>query len=309
MPPRLCVKPVSNVPVPSDSPLDSLIQINTDDFLAAWGFDRLRYGQNLLRWLARPSATAFARQLLAYDHQVGLGDLMRGGLALTKQYVAGLQVAGRENIPADAPVLILSNHPGLSDTVALFAAIARPDLRVIALDRPLLRSLPNTTQRLYLLPADSLGRMTVTRSVANYLRKGGAVLTFPGGEIEPDPAVLPGAVDSLRTWSESVGLFARLAPQTRIVAAIVSGVLSPQAQNNSLVKIRRDTKKREFLGATLQILWKPYRNTIVRVAFAPPLLGGDLVAVNPDPVYVTSRVTAAARTLIVNPPTQWETIF
>ena len=95
---------------------------------------------------------------------------MRGGLALTKQYAAGLQVAGREHIPTDAPVLILSNHPGLSDTVALFAAIARPDLRVIALDRPLLRSLPNTTQRLYLLPADSPGRMAVTRSVGRKAR-------------------------------------------------------------------------------------------------------------------------------------------
>lgn len=234
---------------------------------------------------------------------------MRGGLVLTQHYAAGLQVAGREHIPTDAPVLVLSNHPGLSDTVALFAAIARPDLRVIALDRPFLRSLPNTAQRLYLLPDDTPGRMTVTRSVANYLRKGGSVLTFPGGEIEPDPAVLPGAVDSLRTWSESVGLFARLAPQTRIVAAIVSGVLSPQAQNNPLIKLRRDRKKREFLGATLQILWKPYRKNIVRVAFAPPLLGSDWIAVNPDPVYVTSQVTQAARTLIETPPVKWETIF
>ena len=87
-----------------------------------------------------------------------------------------------------------------------------------------------------------------------------------------------------------MGLFARLAPQTRIVAAIVSGVLSPAAQHNPFVQLRRDKKKREFLGGTLQILWKPYRNNVVRVAFAPPLRGSDLLAINPDPAYVTGRV-------------------
>jgi len=291
------------------SPLDDLIALNTQDFLDAWGLNDLPFGKRLLRWFARPSATTFARQLLAYDQAVGEGALPKGGLLLTKQYAGGLQVAGRENIPDSGPILILSNHPGLTDTVALFTAIARPDLRVIALDRPFLRSLPNTAAQLYLLPDDAPGRMSITRSVANYLRKGGAVLTFPGGEIEPDPLVLPGAVESLGTWSESVGLFARLVPQTKIIAAIVSGVLSPAAQQHPLVQLRRDKKKREFLGATFQILWKPYRTNTVKVAFAPPLLASDLIATDPSPAYVTAQVTAAARTLITTSPTHWETIF
>lgn len=291
------------------SPLDDLIAINTQDFLDAWGLNQLPIGKRLLRWLARPSATTFARQLLAYDQAVGEGALQKGGLFLTRQYAGGLQVAGREHIPATGPILILSNHPGLTDTVALFTAIARPDLRVIALDRPFLRSLPNTASHLYLLPDDAPGRMSITRSVSNYLRKGGAVLTFPGGEIEPDPLVLPGAVESLATWSESVGLFARLVPQTKIIPAIISGVLSPAAQRHPLVQLRRDRKKREFLGATFQILWKPYRTNIVKVAFAPPLLASDLIAADPSPAYVTAQVTASARKLIEQPSTRWETVF
>lgn len=292
-----------------NSPLDDLIAINTQDFLDAWGLNNLPFGKNLLRRLARPSATAFARQLLAYDQAVGEGALQKGGLLLTKQYAGGLAVSGREHIPATGPVLILSNHPGLTDTVALFTAIARPDLRVIALDRPFLRSLPHTASNLYLLPDDVPGRMSITRAVSNYLRKGGAILTFPGGEIEPDPLVLPGAVESLNTWSESVGLFARLVPQTQIIPTIVGGVLSPAAQHHPLVQLRRDKKKREFLGATFQILWKPYRTNIIKVAFAPPLLASDLIAVNPSPAYVTAQVTQSARNLIEQPPTQWETIF
>lgn len=298
-----------DLPLEAPSPLEDLIAINTQDFLDAWGLNRLPIGKGLLRRLARPSATTFARQLLDYDAAVGEGALPKGGLVLTKAYAGGLAVAGRENLPMTGPVLILSNHPGLTDTVALFSAIARTDLRVIALDRPFLRSLPNTARQLYLLPDDGPGRMTITRNVANYLRKGGSVLTFPGGEIEPDPLVLPGAVEALGTWSESVGLFARLVPQLRIVAAIVSGVLNPAAQNNPLVQLRKDKKKREFLGATFQILWKAYRTNTVKVAFAPPLLASELTAVNPDPAYVTAQVVAAARKLIEQPPTEWQRIF
>jgi hypothetical protein len=45
------------------------------------------------------------------------------------------------------------------------------------------------------------------------------------------------------------------------------------------------------------------------VAFAPPLLAADLIAVNRDPACATSAVTDAARQLITNPPSHWATIF
>ena len=88
-----------------------------------------------------------------------------------------LQVAGRERIAPTGGTLILSNHPGLSDTVALFAATARTDLRVIALDRPFLRALPNTANRLFMLPDDTPGRMAVMRAAAGRSRRRGAVNT------------------------------------------------------------------------------------------------------------------------------------
>lgn len=291
------------------SQLDTLVEINTHDFLDAWGLGRIHFGRDVLKALARPAARDFAREVIAFDESVGNGGLPRGGLMLTKRYTSGLRVAGRDNVPSGGPTLILSNHPGLSDTVALFAAIARTDLHVLALDRPFLCALPNTACHLFMLPDDIGSRPAVIRAAANYLRKGGALLTFPAGQIEPDPLVLPGAVESLKNWSESVGLFARLAPQTRIVAAIVSGVLSPEAQRNPIIRLRRDRTKREFLGATFQILWPPYRRNVVRVAFAPPLLAADLIAANPGPAHVTAAVVEAARQLITNPPSQWETIF
>lgn len=289
--------------------LNTLTDLNTQDFLGAWGLDRLRFGQSLLRALSRPSAAAFARELIAYDDAVGEGGLPRGGLYLLRRYTAGLRVAGREHLPSSGAALILSNHPGLSDTVALFAAIARTDLRVLGLDRAFLRALPNTARQMFLMPDGAHGRIATIRAAANFLRKGGALLTFPAGQIEPDPLALPGAVESLSHWAESIGVFARLAPQTQIIAAIVSGVLSPEAQRNPIIHIQRDQKKREFLGATLQILWKGYRRNRVNVAFAKPLLASDLIAQNPDPAYVTASVVDLARQLITNPPSRWEIIF
>jgi len=273
---------------------ETLTQINIDDFLSAWGLKRF----GLARMLARPAAQTFAREVIAYDDAVGASGWQVGGAALVKRYAGGLQVAGAENIPREGPTLILSNHPGLTDSVALFASIPRNDLRLIALDRPFLRALPHTGSRIFHLPDDPSQRAGATRLAAHYIKHGGAVLTFPAGHIEPDPLIQTGAMDSLASWSESIGLFARLVPQMKIVVAIVGAVLLEEAQRNPLTKLRRTKKDQELLGAALQILWRPYQRNMVRVAFTPPLLAADLLKANPDPVEVTKAVTGEAKKLI-----------
>jgi hypothetical protein len=289
------------------SQLETLIELNIQDFMAAGGLAQIPFGRGLLRALLRPAAARFARNLIEYDHEVGAGGLERGGRTLIKRYATGLRVAGQ--VPRTGPVFILANHPGLTDTVALFAAIARPDLKLLALDRPFLKALPNTAERLFMLPDDPPGRLAMIRAAATYLRRGGALLTFPAGEIEPDPLALPGAVESLSNWSESIGVFARFAPRAQLVTAIVSGVLNPAAQQNPIIRLRKDRRQREFLGATLQILWPAYRRNVVQVAFSPPFAAADLIAIDPDPSYVTCTMVEAARNLIERPPAVWETVF
>lgn len=248
--------------------------------------------------LSRTAAETFARDVIAYDDAVGAGGWQAGGATLVKRYAGGLQVAGAENILGEGPTLILSNHPGLTDSVALFASIPRNDLRLIALDRPFLRALPHTWSRIFYLPDDPTQRASVTRAAAHYIKQGGAVLTFPAGHIEPDPLIQTGAIESLASWSGSIGLFARLVPQMKIVVAIVGAVLLEEAQRNPLTKLRRSKKDQELLGAALQIIWRPYQRNVVRVAFAPPLLASDLLKANPDPVAVTQAVTHSAKQLI-----------
>jgi hypothetical protein len=178
--------------------------------------------------------------------------------------------------------------------MAMFASLPRRDLRAVASDRPFLRALPNTSRQLIYVPDDPRARLGVVRLGVGHLRSGGALLTFPAGRIEPDPAVLPGAVESLQTWSESVALFVRLAPQTQIVPAIIRGVFAPASLRSPLTRLRRQTQDRERLAATCQILLQSvlsaYRPANVRVTFGMPIQA--------DSATVMQAVTEQARRLI-----------
>jgi 1-acyl-sn-glycerol-3-phosphate acyltransferase len=186
-----------------------------------------------------------------------------------------VEVEGQENVVPEGPLLLVANHPGLADAIALFAATPRRDLRVIAAERPFLEALPNTSR--YLIPVSeaSPGRSGAVRAAARHLRGGGAILTFPGGEIEPDPAVLPGAAGALERWSGSLDLFARLVGDLTVVPAVVSGVLSPAALRNPLTLVRRRKKDREWLAATIQMMMPALRNVTTRIAFGPPVYTDD----------------------------------
>jgi hypothetical protein len=192
---------------------------------------------------------------------------------------AGIVTSGLEYVPAQGPVIILANHPGMTDTAALFASLAsRPDLRVIASDRPFLRALPNVARQLIFLPAEEGRRMAALRAATRHLQEGGALLTFPAGEIEPDPAAFgpQRAAASLQTWSDGYALFARLAPRTRFVPALVSHVISPAAQRHPLTLLRRTARDKQKLAAALQVALPRYRDQVARVTFGhSPTAGPD----------------------------------
>jgi 1-acyl-sn-glycerol-3-phosphate acyltransferase len=283
------------------SQLLTLTRVNVQDLLAAWGLGRVRRGRRWLEWLVTPAARQFAREIIAYDDGVSELGLQAASQGMIERLVHQLEVRGQEHIPPAGPALILSNHPGLMDTVALFAALPRVDLRVIAADRPFLRALPNCASRLIYVQEQAGAHVNVVREATRHLRQGGAILTFPAGHIEPDPEAMPGAVESLQTWAASVAVFARLAPQTRIIPAIVSGVMVKAALQHPLTRLRRKQQDREWLGATIQILLQrvsaAYKPPCVRVSFGKPLLAADLVQAG-ETTSVMRAVTAGARALI-----------
>ena len=273
--------------------VEVLTKVCADDLLSAFGLGELRYSRYLLRLISRIPARRLARQVVTYDEIVGESGLAAGGAWALEQMARRVEVEGLENVPREGPLLLAANHPGLSDTVALFATTPRANLRVVAAERPFLNALPNTSRYLFTVTKQPPGRFGLVRTATRHLRGSGAVLTFPGGKIEPDPAVLPGAVEALEHWSASVDLFARLVPDLVVVPVIVSGVLSPTALRNPLTFLRRRKEDREWLAATFQMMTPALRNVTTRIAFGRPVHADDSASGS-----VSQAVLGEARRLI-----------
>lgn len=244
--------------------------------MSAFGFENPGLTRRALERAFSVPARRLGRQIATYDEIVGESGLEAGGAWALERMARLTVVEGRENVPREGPLLLVSNHPGLADSVALFAATPRPDLKIVAAERPFLAALPNTSRCLLTLSKGSQGHLGVVRGAARCLRSGGAVLTFPGGKIEPDPSVLPGAGEALERWSESVNLFSRLAPDLTVVPVLVSGVISETALKNPLIFMRRRAEDRRWLAATFQMLVPALRSVTTKVVFGAPIRTGDL---------------------------------
>lgn len=284
-------------------PLDVLTGINLDDLVSSFGWQDRPVLAGWLRRLFYDPARKFAQQMLEFDQAVGRKNLTEAARDSLYHYVRDVKICGIENVPAAGPALFLSNHPGIADTLCLFVSIARPDLRVIALDRPFLQSLPNTSAHLFYISDDANERVGAVRKVAAHLRSGGAVLTFPAGEIEPDPDVYRGALEALAGWTNSASLFVRFAPETLIVPVLVRNVLWDKAVKHPLTWLKRDRAERERLGAALQLLaYMLYdvRPVTVRVQIAKPVTAAEVGSTEVAAIH--AAVIERMRGLIQNPP-------
>lgn len=284
------------------SNLDLLTSVNLDDLVSSFGWADRPLLSRLLRGLFLHPARTFAKHMVEFDNGVGALGLPGGSQLLLKRYVQDVRVFGRENLPKSA-FLALSNHPGMSDTLSLFVALERTDLKIIALDRPFLNALPNTEKQLFYVKDDSASRMTLVRQVSSHLRSGGAALTFPAGHIEPDPDVYLGTVESLQTWTDSVGVFIRMAPETPIVPVLVRGVVRKQSARHWLLNIKKTKEEKEKLTAALQLLAHvvfKQKDVHVRVQIGKPIYAKALGSMETQVIH--QAVLEEMKRLIQNPP-------
>jgi len=294
------------IPLPPESvrshDLEVLTDINLDDLVLSFGWEKKPLLARALRRTFTGPARKFAGQMLDFDEAVGRVGLVEAASQAQRRYVRNVRIFSAP-LP-DGPFLALSNHPGTADTLALFSALNRNDLKIIAVDRPFLKSLHNVSERLYYVTDDPGVRMSLVRQVIGHLHSGGAALTFPAGEIEPDPNVYPGAIASLQGWTDSVGVFLRMAPETAILPVLVRGVLWDKTANHPLSYVKRTREERETLAAAfqflIQILWdrKPLD---VTVQIGNPITVAGLGS--KDTGVIHQAVLAEMKRLIENPPT------
>lgn len=250
------------------SRLEALTEATIDDL--ARGF-HLPEHIRATRLLLRPAARGFAVRIAAFDDEVAGRGLAAGARREIPTFARSLTTVGRELIPPSGPLLAAANHPGVIDALSLMLTLeSRPDLKVVALDRPFLRALPGVAARLIWVEADRpAGALRLARA---HLREGGAVLTFPAGTIEPDPMVADGAAASLNRWARSTDLLVRQVSGLRVLPLAVGGVLSARALRTPLVRAARTRADREWLAATLQVIFRRFHDTDVRVLVGEPFV-------------------------------------
>jgi hypothetical protein len=282
--------------------LETLTQINLDDLVSSFGWQGNAILSRLLKWIFRKPAEIFAKHVIEYDNVTGREGIHAGGRVLAERYAKEIRIIGADRIP-DSAFLALSNHPGMTDTVALFSALNRKDLHIIALDRPFLNALPNTTNQLFYVYDDSAKRMSLVRQVSLHLKNGGAILTFPAGHIEPDPDVYEGAIESLQTWTDSVGVFIRMAPEASILPVLVRSVVAKRYANHWLLKIKKTKEEKEKLATALQLLGMIIFNerpVTVTIQIGKPIRAKELGTTETNIIH--QAVLAEMKYLIENPP-------
>jgi hypothetical protein len=227
-------------------------------------------------------AHRFASVAAFFDRMVAEHGLQAAARWALTQFATRLKVRRNGDVPQSGPLLVASNHPGTVDGLAIVANLDRPDLKVVASGVPFVRALPATARHLIYISRENSTRATALRSVIRHLRDGGSVLIFPSGNVDPDPAVLPGADRALEGWSRSLDLIMRSVPETRVLLTIVSDVLLPALVENPLTRLRKEIRDRqklaEFLQVSLQMLLRWGPALTARLSLGKPLRALELQA-------------------------------
>jgi 1-acyl-sn-glycerol-3-phosphate acyltransferase len=226
----------------------------------------------VMRQLIRPVAQAVARRMVAYDRMLGAAGPHAGAALVVADATGGLAIDGREHVPQRGPLLVVANHPGLSDAVSLLSALGREDAWIVAAEYPFLRALRLARRRFLFVPDGRAARVGAIRRIVSTLRDGESVIVFPAGGLEMDPTLSRAeALASLGTWSRSVELFARLAAGTVVLPALVRSAVSRAAFDHPLSRRRRTLTDRQRMASLLQLVLPAYRGGRVRVTFGAPI--------------------------------------
>lgn len=187
---------------------------------------------------------------------------------------------GAGEISVDGPLLVVSNHPGGFDSVAILSCIPRKDLKVLLSDVPFTRAFSAARQYFIYVPPDVLGSATTLRASIDHLKSGGALLIFPNGDVEPDPELSGGAAESIQDWSRSIEIMLRAVPNAWLQVAIISGVQMSKFMRSPILKIRKAGPRRQKMAEVLQIIRQmifPSRvPTNVHISFAKPIKAAEL---------------------------------
>ena len=251
-----------------------------NEIFYALGLSRNGVLRRLVGPLFRAPAGRFGRIAARVDEEVGRSGISGGARLILPDFSIRVIPRGAENIPRTGPLLMVSNHPGALDSVAVLSCIPRQDVKVLLSDVAFFRAFSNARNYFIYVPPDSAGKLSALRASISHLQSGGAVLIFAHGDVDPDPELGPDAGRTFRDWSRSVEIMLRRVPASQLQVTICSGALVSKFFHSPLVKVRKDPIKRQKLAEVMQIsrqmIFPRSVRTKIHISFAEPVPGPAL---------------------------------
>ncbi|HSO31874.1 MAG TPA: hypothetical protein VLT33_05145 [Labilithrix sp.] len=221
--------------------------------------------------VARVPSGRLGRSLARFDGLIGDFGITSAARSALTSFGVRLDVDGAA--PSAGPLLVVTNHPGAYDALALLAALRRDDVALIAADRSFLRAMPSLGRHLVFVDdTRAFGRLAGLRRALAWLGRGGALVQFGAGAIEPDALFAPRGGDLLGAWSPGTGVLAAAASASgaSVVPAFVSGVHSARAKRLALVRWA-ERRGITTIAPLIQATLPGFRDVATSVRFGDPL--------------------------------------
>ena len=244
----------SNLPAnPVERPPDNYPQLVEEDLLKSY---RLKPGSlqyRLMSSLFKKPIIQLAKFLMQLDEHLAGNNVQSMARLAVARLTSGLSMQDEPKNFATGPVLVVANHPGWIDSFAALAGITRPDVVFLAGAHPTIDNLPHFKQHLIFVDQQgTVNRAAAIRQVVEQLKANKVVLIFPKGLLEPDPALIPGAKQSILGWNDSVGIFLNKVPETILQPMLISQMVHPQAWNHCAIRLFKEQRRRQQLAIVLQ---------------------------------------------------------
>lgn len=229
--------------------------------------------QRLVHMLATVPSDRLGASLARFDADLAIVGLGAAAQRLLRRFGASVDVEG--GLPPHGAVLVVTNHPGAYDSIAMMAAAGRDDVALIAAERTFLAAMPRFREHLVFV-ADAKesvrARAAGLRRALAWLDAGHVLVQYGAGAIEPDVRFARPGEDALGAWSDGTGVLAAHAAKrgATIVPTLVSGVHSRRAKAFPGVRWA-ESRGVTTLAPLIQATIPGFRDVRVQVLFGPPL--------------------------------------
>jgi len=252
-----------------------------DVIVAAFGFPTTKTYHNIFWPLFRNLTDHMAYIGVKFDQMINSDGLPAASEWVLTHFCRDIQLHGVEFIPDQGPLLVVSNHPGTYDALAIFSMLEGHNIRSVSSGIPFLELLPNARQIFLFAPRENVReRMLVFRRAIKHLQEGGTVIYFGSGHRDPDPTVYPGAERAIDNWLNVFDTFYKYVKGLKLLPMIVSGVISPEWVKHPITWLRRDQLGKQRLSIISQMIFqlrKPGKLMLSpRISIGVPISENDL---------------------------------